>query len=159
MTPVRVLGIGSPFGDDQAIEALEKEKILEQFPKNFVFMTSCDRPGIRLLELMKGAEFVILIDAVQSGAAPGTLHRLSAEEISTGGYLVSSHDFGVASSLALACALGEVSKEIVLFGIEIPPVQVMVHPDEATLSKDVRQTVSKLVSVVICELNDYRKNF
>ena len=46
MTPVRVLGIGSPFGDDQAgwlaIEALEKEKILEQFPKNFVFMTSCD---------------------------------------------------------------------------------------------------------------------
>ncbi len=122
MTPIRIIGIGSPFGDDQigweAIEAIRRSGLLECFPQGLVNVQTCDRPASGLLMLMEGAAHVILIDAMRSGAAPGTIRRLQDKEIEMEAALLSSHGFGVAESLALGRTLGMLPVRLVLYGVE-----------------------------------------
>ena len=63
---------------------------------------------------------MILIDAVSSGAAPGTIYRLDAktEPIPAKFFNYSSHAFGVAEAIAMATALKRLPPELVIYGIE-----------------------------------------
>jgi hydrogenase maturation protease len=121
---VRVLGVGSPFGDDRlgwaAVEALRRTPWLAALPAGSVEMEACDRPGAALLSAWRDAQHVMLIDAVRSGAVPGTLFCLQGRELS-GAATFSTHDFGVAAALALARSLGEDTAHILLLGIEADP--------------------------------------
>jgi hydrogenase maturation protease len=72
---IRIIGIGSPFGDDAA--GLEVARILAQAPQPNCEVIVADRPGANLLELLRGTDSAILIDAVRSEGSPGTLHELS----------------------------------------------------------------------------------
>lgn len=121
MTPTRVIGLGSPSGDDRigwlAVRRLRRAAG-PQPPHGLDFIV-LDRPGTRLLEAMRGADAVVLADAVRSGAAPGTLHRLDAAALMRSRQALSSHDLGVAAAVALAEALGELPAALVLIGIEI----------------------------------------
>lgn len=124
---MRVLGIGSPFGDDRlgwlAIEQLARSARLSLLPPESVQLTVHDRPGTSLLAAWEDARRVILIDGVRSGAVPGTLVRVEGERLAvTAGGGVSSHAFGVAAAAALARSLGHDVSRIVLHGLEIDPV-------------------------------------
>ena len=70
---IRIIGIGSPFGDDAV--GLEVARILAEAPPPDCEVIAADRPGATLLELLDGAEAAILVDAVQSGNAPGLIHE------------------------------------------------------------------------------------
>ncbi len=116
-----ILGIGSPSGDDQAgwlvIDALAAWVDLAQRPD--LRIEKLDRPGAALVERLHDADHAILIDAMQSGATPGTLHHLREGEWA--GYRggLSSHGFGVFDALALAQALQALPPRLDLYGIEI----------------------------------------
>ena len=83
MSPIRIIGVGSPFGQDrygwQAVDALRDSDPLQHYPDGLVSLHRCDRPGMDLLNVMRGADGVIIIDAVQSTAVPGTLHCFDAQ--------------------------------------------------------------------------------
>jgi hydrogenase maturation protease len=121
---VRVLGVGSPFGDDRlgwvAVEALRRSPWLAALPAGALEAEACDRPGAMLLSAWRDAQHVILLDAVRSGAVPGTLFCLQGRELS-GAAAFSTHDFGVAEALTLARSLGEHTAHILLLGIEADP--------------------------------------
>jgi hydrogenase maturation protease len=121
---VRVLGVGSPFGDDRlgwvAVETLRRLPWLVSLPAGVLEMEVCDRPGAALLSEWRAAQHVLLVDAVRSGAAPGTLVRLQGREL-PGMATFSTHDFGVAAAVALARALGEDLSQLLLLGIEAGP--------------------------------------
>jgi hydrogenase maturation protease len=102
---IRIIGIGSPFGDDAA--GLMAARQLAAAPPPDTEVVEADRPGATLIELLDGADAVILIDAAHSGAAPGTLHDLDLQDLSRQPIaLVSSHGFGVIDAVRLASALG-----------------------------------------------------
>lgn len=117
--PIRVLGIGSPFGADRAgwiaIDRLEAAGLPARFPE--VHFERLDRPGAALLSHLAGARGVVLIDAL-AGGEPGRSRELTLPELAhhCG---ASSHGFGVADALALAEALGEGPAQLRLFGIEV----------------------------------------
>jgi hydrogenase maturation protease len=123
MSPVRILGVGSPCGDDrigwQAIDALESADITRDYPPDWVSLVRLDRPGARLLEAMAGAEAVILIDAMRSGEPPGTLRRLGMDQLEALASPLSSHGLGVAGALRLARSLGQLPARLVIIGVEI----------------------------------------
>ena len=123
MTPVRIIGIGSPFGDDQlgwkAVETIRRSGLLDSVPQGRVSTHTCDRPGSGLLTLMEGARLVILVDAMRSGATPGTVRRLEKGDMEDGVRLLSSHGFGVASALALGDVLGVLPCQWVCYGVEL----------------------------------------
>jgi hydrogenase maturation protease len=75
MNPIRVLGLGSPLGDDQigwrVVEQLQQSTKLRPLLNHQLTLAAYDRPGTGLIQLMAGAQQVFLIDGVQSGAAIG----------------------------------------------------------------------------------------
>lgn len=116
---VRVICVGSPFGDDAL--GLRVAPLLERELEPARVEVSChDRPGVRLLEALDGAEKVVLVDGVRSGAAPGSVHRIEGAAIFRQlARHTSTHGFGLADALALAVQLGDAPDALVLYGVEI----------------------------------------
>jgi hydrogenase maturation protease len=85
-----------------------------------VRVLDCDDEPIRLLDDWAGLDLVVVVDAVSSGAAPGTLHRVEAD----GGRLprdlglASTHAFGIEDALELGRALGRAPDRVVVHGVE-----------------------------------------
>jgi len=115
-----VIGIGSPFGDDRAGWAVIEQ--LEQWtlPAD-VSLLKLDRPGPALLDWLNRDTNTVLIDAVQTSNHPcGHWMELSLEQLDHSNDL-SSHGFGLAQTLALARALGQLPQQYRLIGFCIPP--------------------------------------
>ena len=75
--------------------------------------------GATLMESWRDALDVYLIDAVKSGAAPGTVFRLDASEpIPSQFFHYSTHDFSVAEAVEMARALKRLPPRMILYGIE-----------------------------------------
>jgi len=123
VSPTRILGIGSPSGDDQAgwltIDALLAGGV---HAGGEVVIEKLDRPGANLITLLDGAAWVILIDAMQSHEAIGRIQRFGAADWPAYRQGLSSHGFGVLDALALARELGSLPRRLDLYGIEIGPV-------------------------------------
>jgi hydrogenase maturation protease len=114
---IRVVGIGGPVGDDRA--GLEAAARLAGNRPDGVEVILAERPGAGLLELFDPADAVVLIDAVRSGACPGTLHDLELREVPASSLRsLSSHGIGVAEALALGAALGRLPARGRLIGVE-----------------------------------------
>lgn len=114
---IKVLGIGSPFGDDKV--GWKVIDLLKKPTYNKLVIEKHDRPGIRLLDLMRGAHIVYLIDAVVTGAPLGTIYKLAKNEIKELKTVISSHDIGIAQALEIGEELGDLPQEIIFYGIEI----------------------------------------
>nr|WP_231366519.1 MULTISPECIES: hydrogenase maturation protease [unclassified Thioalkalivibrio] len=110
-----VIGIGNPWrGDDgighAVVDALEGTAGLAT-------AKSHGEPA-ELMELWQGHDPVILVDAIVTGAAPGTLHRLDAREPLPRGARYSSHGIGLAEAVELARSLGDLPGTLIVHGIE-----------------------------------------
>lgn len=115
---VRILCIGSPTEPDN-LGFLAAHALMGRFDPEKVEVLALDRPGPRLIEHMRGADTVILVDAVKSGGGAGTLHKLEGRTLD--GLIMhhtSSHGFGLAETLALADRMGELPKHLKFIGLE-----------------------------------------
>lgn len=117
MSRVRILGIGSPSGDDQAgwlvVDALLAGGL------DGIDAKKLDRPGANLIPSMENADRVILIDAMQSGAPVGQVRRFDAQDWPAHAHGLSSHGFGVFAALSLAHELGSLPARLDIHAIEI----------------------------------------
>src|SRR5207302_5635970 len=93
-------------------------QLLKAVPQTHCIESNGDAIG--LLEAWAAAPSVILIDAVTSGAAPGTIHRLDAltQPLPTGFAFSSTHLLGVAEALELARALHQLPSRLIVYGVE-----------------------------------------
>jgi len=75
---------------------------------------------LRLMEIWNGSKEVEIVDAVVSGAAPGTIHVWDALDgpLPRGCFPSSTHDLGVADAVELAPAVGRLPPKLILYGIE-----------------------------------------
>ncbi len=75
----------------------------------------------RLFDLWSDRTFVVLVDAVRTGAAVGTVHRWDGAEAEHWplGREVSTHGLSLAQVLHLGRGLGRVPPRITIFGVEI----------------------------------------
>jgi len=120
MSRVRILGIGSPSGDDQAgwltIDALAACGVRAD---RELGIDRLDRPGAHLISLLENAGRVLLVDAMQSGNQPGRIKRFDQNAWQDYTHGLSSHGLGVLDALSLARELGKLPPRIDLYGIEI----------------------------------------
>ncbi|MGB0466220.1 MAG: hydrogenase maturation protease [Pontibacterium sp.] len=116
MSRWRIIGLGSPQADDrfgwQVIEQLQQEDLPES-----VELLALDRPGVSLLHYLQGADQILLVDACDTGQKPGSLIRLSGDELldAVAEPVFSSHHLGIVDTLLLgrACRLN------------LPPITLM----------------------------------
>lgn len=77
--------------------------------------------GIDLLEALDGEDLLVVVDGVQMGKAPGTVHRLGWEQLPHApSRPVSGHGIGVREALAIGTRLypRRMPQQTVLLGIE-----------------------------------------
>jgi hydrogenase maturation protease len=116
-----ILGIGSPFGDDRAGWSAAEQLARSARVANSagrIEVRMLDRPGSLLLAEFGESNGVILVDALCTGALPGTIRRLEADAVCAARSLLSSHGLGVAQAVGLARSLGCLPARFVFFGIE-----------------------------------------
>ncbi len=121
--PIMVVGLGSTDrGDDAVGPAVARTVAVLDLPG--VVVIEHEDPT-DLIELWSGLETVVVVDAVRSGAPPGTLHVL--ETGANGARLVEgspwggsggTHAFGLPAAVELARALGRLPRQVVVVGIE-----------------------------------------
>jgi len=76
---------------------------------------------LALLDVWDGAAHAVVIDAVRSGAEPGTVHRFDAVAAPLPARLrtsTSTHAVGLAEAIELARSLGRLPDRMIVHGIE-----------------------------------------
>ncbi len=146
---ILVIGIGNEFRSDDAAGLVALRKLQEKAPGK-VRMLEHSGEGASLLESWRGAEAVVLIDAVASGAAPGTVHRLDAahEILPAGLFRHSTHAFGIAEAIEMGRALERLPKSLIVYGIEARKFEA-----GTALSPEVLEAAEKVVERVLKEVN------
>jgi hydrogenase maturation protease len=120
-----VIGVGAPDRSDDGV-GIDVVRSLGRAPPLPVDLVEESGDATRLLDRWEGRELVILVDAVRSGAPPGTVHRWGPEELA-GLPLdptVSTHGLSLANVLRLARDLGRLPARVVVYGIEAGSTEV-----------------------------------
>jgi hydrogenase maturation protease len=118
-TGIVIIGVGNELRSDDALGILIARELRWHVPPG-VRVLEASGEGAALIDLWAGATDLILIDAVRSSAAPGTVHSidLSDENIPRSVGARSSHAFGVAEAIATARELGILPHHVHLLGVE-----------------------------------------
>ncbi|BCD92332.1 hydrogenase [Francisella halioticida] len=148
-----ILGIGSPFADDQfgwfvadKLAGIVKEKNIQN-----IIVESADRPGLNLLTYLNSDyNKVILIDAVYAKVAPGTEFYFKAKDILSFNGFLSSHSLGVAQSLALADAIGMDISNVEFYGVE----GLRIFEKDDIISDIVKKAIDTFVTKLLNNLGD-----
>lgn len=121
MRRVRVVGVGSLGAGDDAAGVLAVRAARTELERLGVEVREI-AAAVHLLDALQGADAVVVVDAVRApGLAPGEIVRLEA---GPGGLPVelgdpmSSHGLGVAEAIALAAALSDPPRILVL-GVQV----------------------------------------
>ncbi|MCS7026408.1 MAG: hydrogenase maturation protease [Bryobacteraceae bacterium] len=115
---VVILGYGSPDRGDDAAGLLVAKHLRSHLPAG-ADIRSIASDGTALLAAWQNAGAAIVIDAVVSGAQPGTIHRLASwRSLPQSFRFASSHSFGLAEAVQLAETLQILPPHLVIYGIE-----------------------------------------
>lgn len=152
MTRTIVIGVGNALRGDDAAGVAVAERLRTRVPEG-VEVVACDEEPSRLMEAWEGADRVVLVDSVSSGAEPGTLHRFDADDdaIPARTFRSSTHAIGIAETIELARALGRLPRRVRVYGIEGGGFAT-----GAGLTTAVRSAVDFLVQDVLADLEEER---
>ena len=116
---VLIIGVGNEFRRDDGV-GLVIAQALKQKPLPQVKVLESTGDGADLIDTWQDHERVILIDAVDSGATPGTLYQFNLQDRSLPIDFLShsTHTFGVAEAIELARTLNRLPAHCLFFGIE-----------------------------------------
>jgi hydrogenase maturation protease len=114
-----LIGVGNPFRSDDRAGRVVVQQLRKGLPPGIPLLEETG-DGAELFDAFAGADCVILVDAVQSGAPPGTIHRFDACTEKLPGWFShsSTHTFGVAEAIELARTMGELPGKLIVYGIE-----------------------------------------
>ena len=114
-----VIGVGNRYRRDDGVGPLLTERLRQLGPDE---LRVIEHSGefTSLMELIRGAESVIIVDAVDSGASPGTIHRFDPtnEIMPRELFHTSTHTAGVAEAVELMRAIGQLPRRLKIYGIE-----------------------------------------
>lgn len=115
---MKVIAVGNRWRGDDAAGLVVADRVRGTL--GGVDVVECEGEPVGMIAALEGADAVVLVDAVSSGAPAGTLHRLDASAGPLPGELfaASTHHLGVHDAVELARALGKLPETCVVVGIE-----------------------------------------
>ena len=147
-----VIGLGNPIVCDDSVGLrVARELRARLADRTDVEVEEDCWGGLRLMERMAGYQRAIVIDAIQTGAPPGTLHRLTPGSIPTQ-RSASAHDVNLPTALAFGRQAGLVlpaDEDVLLVGIEAE--DILTFADECTPA--VRAAIPEAVRLVLDALS------
>jgi hydrogenase maturation protease len=117
---IMVLGIGNRFMTDDAVGVMLVRRLQAEYrfsPE--VAVVDGGTEAISLLTMLEGIERLLVVDAIDTGCAPGTVIRLSGDDLQAGfRFRISSCQIGVEDMLAAAKLLDYYPREVAIWGVQ-----------------------------------------
>ena len=147
-----ILGLGNPIlGDDgigpRVAQELENHPRIQNLPN--LEIVPFYRGGLSLMERLVGFDQAFIIDSIEGlDNSPGTIHRLSLDDLPTLN-VNSSHDISLKAALEFGKKLGlKLPESIIIYAIEIESKFEFTE----MLSKEVEASIDPLVGDILHEL-------
>jgi len=147
-----VLGLGNIIMRDEGLGVRACERLTQcyRLPDDVTVLDG-GTLGLDLLPYLEGVTDLLIIDAVNAGAPPGSLVRLENEQIpQTLALKTSMHQVGLQELLAVMALRGQTSPHVVLWGME----PLILEPG-LDLSEPVLANLDTLVASVVAELRSW----
>lgn len=149
MAAAVVIGVGNRWRRDDAA-GIAVIDALRECVDNGVALVESDGEPTRLLDSFALAPKVVMVDAVVTGAEPGTIHRFTGEELPDQmGIGQSSHLVQLVETIELGKLLGKLANGLVLIGIEATNFD-----NGEGMTDPVAASVATAVEAVLAELAD-----
>ncbi|RRJ83661.1 HyaD/HybD family hydrogenase maturation endopeptidase [Aestuariirhabdus litorea] len=146
---ILVLGVGNILLTDEGVGV----RVVEALESRYQFSPDVDlvdggTAGMELLDTIASRDHVILIDAVHTGDAPGTLVTLRDDEVpALFRQKISPHQLGISDLLAIMSLTGEMPNHFTLFGVTPISMETGV-----TLTPEVNALLEQMVQLCLDEL-------
>jgi hydrogenase maturation protease len=143
-----VLGLGNTLHSDDGVgpRVIERLKTEARVPKD-VSLIEGGTLGLELLTYIWNCSYLLVVDAVDVGEPPGTLVRMSSQELQTLPGKGSVHQLGVADLLAALRVLANRTPEVVLLGVQPASVEWGTE-----LSPEVAAVIPALADAAVAEV-------
>jgi len=143
-----VIGVGNPERGDDAVGRVVARELRDRVPAQVAVLEQ-NGDAASLAQTLGEVDCAIVVDAVSTGAPPGTIHRFDSESVALapGAGPSSTHGLGVAEAVELSRALGGLPQLLVVVGIEAGEFE-----RGAPLSSDVSLSVGAATEAVLSEL-------
>ena len=114
-----VIGVGNAYRGDDAAGREVARRVRERAPDGLEVVV-CELEPTRLIDAWDEMDAALVVDAVSSGAEPGTVHRfdVTSEPLPSREFRSSTHALGIGETIELARAIGRLPAQIIVFGIE-----------------------------------------
>ena len=143
-----VIGLGNPLMADDGLGIAALERLRAAGAPSGVELVDGGTWGMNLLPLIEDARRVLLLDAIDVGAAPGTLVELERDEIPRlFARKLSPHEVDLREVLALAELRGTLPEETAALGVQPRDVELSTE-----LTAEVAAQVDALLERVIARL-------
>jgi hydrogenase maturation protease len=148
---IAVLGLGNPMRTDDGVGLDAAYRLLadDRLPGN-VQVIEGGTLGLDLLHSLRGITHLLVLDAVDTGASPGTLSRFADEELIHLPIAKSVHLLGFADLLGTLKLLEDEPGEVVLLGVQPESTDWGI-----TLSPIVDTTLNDLVEAALDQISKW----
>jgi hydrogenase maturation protease len=147
---VTILGVGNILLSDEGVGVRVAEHLDQkyEFGEN-VQVVDGGVLGVRLMGVIGNTDFLIIVDAVSNGGAPGTLYRLADDQVPRRVLAKQSmHQMDLPEVLAL-CAAIDKNPRVVVVGVEPQDITTM----DVELTPAIAARVPELAAMVLAELD------
>jgi len=149
--PILVLGLGNMLLTDDGVGPALLNQLgdpSERWSDQVEFVDGGTQ-GLALLGQLSGRRGLIIVDALQRGAAPGTVHRLTLPELReiSPGRATSGHESNAGELLSAAQLLDELPDRLFIVGVEPEKIATGIG-----LSDSVQQALSSASDQINCLL-------
>ncbi|HMD98474.1 MAG TPA: hydrogenase maturation protease [Terriglobia bacterium] len=155
-----VIGVGNEYRRDDAVGLIVARRLAERPNPTFTVLEQ-NGDGAALMETWQGAEKVIVVDAVHSGAEPGTTYRLDASlqsltalaALPPEAFRGSTHAFSLVEAVELSRTLHQLPPHFIVYGIEGRNFEA-----GTGLSSEVAKAVPRVANRILLEVSSARRN-
>ena len=148
---ILVLGVGNILYTDEGVGVRTVERLLEQyeFSENVTLMDGGNL-GMRLMQPLMESDYCIVLDAVLGGDAPGTIYRLTGEDLRKSlAFKDSMHQSDLVDTL-IYCELVGKRPDTVVIGMEPFDFKNM----SVELSPTIADRIPAMIDIALKELHD-----
>ena len=118
---VMVIGVGNALRHDDGAGLVVARRLRARRGGVPITVREHEDETLALLDLWAGSDAVVLVDAIRSGATPGTIHRFDASEEPLPSELrgsSSTHAVGIGEAIELARSLRRLPRRVLVLGVE-----------------------------------------
>ena len=150
-----ILGLGNTILSDDGAGIYVAREIGKRVRNTNVAVKEASLGGLELLELMKGYDRVVLIDAIITGKHEvGSLVELTIDDL-RGGSAMSRHQVSFAEALELGRKVGmDLPEEIRIYGIEVQDARTFGESCTEEVDKRISKIAEEVIDCVF-SLNEY----